>query len=88
MGQRGTFGKDWTWNRIQREFPTYKKSDIGHLFYVFDYKYSGEHRVRLVFDGSRQSPSTYDETYAPTARQESVRLFHIVLVEEGYLLGQ
>ncbi len=58
------------------------------MFYVFDYKYSGEHRVRLVFDGSRQSPATYKETYAPAARQESVRLFHIVLVEEGYFLGQ
>ncbi len=88
MGQRETFERDWSWHRIQREFPNYKKSDIGHLFYVFDYKYSGEHRVRLVFDGSRQSPSTYSETYAPAARQESVRLFHIVLVEEGYFLGQ
>ncbi len=39
MGQRGTFEKDWTWNRIQLEFPTYQKSDIGHLFYVFDFKY-------------------------------------------------
>jgi hypothetical protein len=88
MSQRETFARDWTWNRIQREFPQYLKSDIGHLFYVFDYKYSGEHRVRLVFDGSRQSPSTYTETYAPAARQESVRLFHIILVEEGYFLGQ
>jgi hypothetical protein len=88
MGQRGTFGKNWTWNRIQLEFPTYKKSEMGHVFYVFDYNFLGEHRVRLVFDGSRQSPSTYDEMYAPTARQEYVRLFHIVLVEEGYLLGQ
>ena len=88
MGQRETFARDWTWHRIQREFPEYQKSDIGHLFYVFDYKYSGEHRVRLVFDGSRQSPATYKETYAPAARQESVRLFHIILVEEGYFLGQ
>jgi hypothetical protein len=88
MGQRETFARDWTWNRVQREFPDYKKKDIGHLFYVFDYKYSGEHRVRLVFDGSRQSPATYSETYAPAARQESVRLFHIILVEEGYFMGQ
>jgi hypothetical protein len=89
MGQRETFGRDWrTWDRIQREFPAYLKSEIGHLFYVFDFKYSGEHRVRLVFDGSRQSPATYNETYAPAARQESVRLFHIVLVEESYYLGQ
>ena len=28
------------------------------------------------------------ETYAPAARQESVRLFHVILVEEGYFLGQ
>lgn len=59
MGHRETFGRDWTWDRIQREFPNYLKSEIGHLFYVFDFKYSGEHRVRLVFDGSRQSPATY-----------------------------
>jgi hypothetical protein len=88
MGNRGTFERDWTWNRIMREFPHYLKSDIGFLFYVFDYKFSGEHRVRLVFDGSRQSPTIYTETYAPAARQESVRLFHIVLVEECYCLGQ
>ncbi len=63
-------------------------SDTGFLFYVFDYKLSGEHHVRLVFDGSRQSADTYDETYAPTARQESVRLFHVVCVEEYYGIGQ
>jgi hypothetical protein len=66
----------------------YKKSDIGFLFYVYDFKFSGEHRVRLVFDGSRQSASTYSETYAPTVRAESVRHFHIVCVEEGYHIGQ
>jgi hypothetical protein len=70
------------------EFPSYLKRDIGHLFYVYDFKFSGEHRVRLVFDGSRQSSSTYSDTYAPTARQESVRLFHIVAVEENYGIGQ
>ncbi len=70
------------------EHATYKKSDIGFLFYVYDYKFSGEHRVRLVFDGSRQSAKTYDETYAPTARQESVRLFHVVCVEESFGIGQ
>ena len=41
-----------------------------------------------VFDGSRQSAETYDETYAPTARQESVRIFHVVCVEESYGIGQ
>jgi hypothetical protein len=75
---QGTFERDWTWKRIQKEFAKYKKTDIGFLFYVYDYKFSGEHRVRLVFDGSRQSADTYDETYAPTARQESVRIFHVV----------
>jgi hypothetical protein len=88
LGEQGTFERDWTWARIQAEFASYKKSDIGFLFYVYDYKYSGEHRVRLVFDGSRQSAETYDETYAPTARQESVRIFHVVCVEESYGMGQ
>ncbi len=57
-----TFESDWTWERIRREFPSYKKSDVGHMFYVYDYKVSGEHRVRLVFDGSKQSPTTYSVT--------------------------
>ena len=39
--------------------------------------------MRLVFDGSRQNPETYTDTYAPTARGESVRLFHVFAVEEG-----
>jgi hypothetical protein len=88
LREQGTFERDWSWVRIQLEHPGYKKSDIGFLFYVYDYKFSGEHRVRLVFDGSRQSADTYNETYAPTARQESVRIFHVVCVEESYLLGQ
>jgi hypothetical protein len=79
---------EWTWDKVCRSFPEYKKSDIGFLFYVYDFKFSGEHRVRLVFDGSRQSASTYSETYAPTVRAEPVRLFHIVCVEEGYHIGQ
>ena len=70
------------WDRIQKSFPNYKKGDVGHVFFVYDYKHSGEHRVRLVFDGSRQNPETYTDTYAPTARGESVRLFHIYSVEE------
>jgi len=41
-----------------------------------------------VFDGSRQNPETYTDTYAPTARGESVRLFHIFGVEEGWEIAQ
>jgi hypothetical protein len=88
LREQGTFERDWTWARVLKEHATYKKSDIGFLFYVYDYKFSGEHRVRLVFDGSRQSAETYAETYAPTARQESVRVFHVVCVEEAYGIGQ
>jgi hypothetical protein len=75
LRQANTFETDWTWDRVRTEYPGYKKEGIGHMFYVYDYKYSGEHRVRLVFDGSRQSPTTYSITYAPTVRAESVRMF-------------
>jgi hypothetical protein len=88
LNQTGTFDGDWTWDKVRENYPTYKRSDIGFLFYVYDFKFSGEHRVRLVFNGSRQSESTYTETYAPTVRAESVRLFHIVCVEESYAIGQ
>jgi hypothetical protein len=80
---QGTFERTWDWARAHKKFPSYQKCDIGHVFFVYDYKYSGEHRVRLVFDGSRQNPETYTATYAPTARGVSVRLFHIFGVEEG-----
>jgi hypothetical protein len=83
-----TFETNWTWERIRKEYPEYTKSEIGHMFYVYDYKYSGEHRVRLVFDGSRQSPNTYSITYAPTVRSESVRLFHLYAVEYGWPIQQ
>jgi hypothetical protein len=88
LEQHGTFDGDWTWDKVREAFPLYQRTDVGFLFYVYDFKFSGEHRVRLVFDGSRQSASTYSETYAPTVRAESVRLFHIVCVEEGYHIGQ
>ena len=88
LRQADTFESDWTWERIRREHPEYRKEDIGHMFYVYDYKYSGEHRVRLVFDGSRQSPTTYNVTYAPTVRAESVRMFHLYAVEYGWQIQQ
>lgn len=88
LKQAKTFETDWTWERIRKEHPEYLKGDIGHMFYVYDYKYSGEHRVRLVFDGSRQSPTTYGVTYAPTVRAESVRLFHLYAVEYGWSIQQ
>jgi hypothetical protein len=64
------------------------KRDIGHVFFVYDFKFTGEHRVRLVFDGSRQNPEKYSETDAPTARGESTRLFHIFVVEERWVIAQ
>jgi hypothetical protein len=88
LKKEGTFDGDWTWEKVRENYPAYKRSDVGFLFYVYDFKFSGEHRVRLVFDGSRQGESTYTETYAPTVRAESVRLFHIYCVEEGLHIGQ
>jgi hypothetical protein len=84
----GAFEYDWIKARLSREYPHYLPSEIGHLFYIYDYKFSGEHRVRLVFDGSRQSPNTYDDTYSPTVRQESIRLFHVYSVEMEWDIRQ
>jgi hypothetical protein len=88
LGLQGTFDGTWDWDKVHSSFPDYKRSEVGFLFYVYDFKFSGEHRVRLVFDGSRQSANTFSETYAPTVRAESVRLFHVACVEEGYAIGQ
>ena len=83
-----TFEAHWTWAKIQEQFPGYKKEHIGTMFYIYDYKFSGEHRVRLVFNGAKQSPTTYTETFAPTVRAESVRLFHLFAVEYSYTISQ
>jgi hypothetical protein len=88
LGERGTFGKSFTWDQIQELHPQYQKSDIGKTFFVYDFKHSGEHRVRLVFDGSRQTEATYSETFAPTVRADSIRLFHLFCVEMGYDIKQ
>jgi hypothetical protein len=40
-----TFETNWTWVEIQKRFPHYKKEHIGTMFYIYDYKFSGEHRV-------------------------------------------
>ncbi len=88
LNEVGAFEFDWTKTRLAENYSDYKVSDIGHLFYIYDYKFSGEHRVRLVFDGSRQAPSTYDNTYSPTVRPESIRLFHVVGVEMGWPIRQ
>ena len=70
------------------EYPSYSKAEIGFLFFVYEYEFSGEHRVRLVYDGSRQSLNTFTDTYAPTVRAESVRLFHLYMVDHLLHLGQ
>ena len=84
----GAFEGQWTKASIAEHFPHVHPKDIGHVFFVYDYKHSGEAKARLVFDGSRQSPDTYDETFAPTARPESVRLFHLYCVEHSHAIGQ
>jgi hypothetical protein len=84
----GAFEYDWTRERLAREFPHYLPSDIGFLFFIYDYKFSGEHRVRMVFDGSRQGINTYDDTYSPTVRPESSRIFHVYAVEMGWDIRQ
>ncbi len=88
MQDQGTFERNWDWTRLRKAYPSYRKQDVGHVFFVYDYKHSGEHRARLVFDGSKQNPETYTETYAPTARGESVRLFHIYAVEQIWIIAQ
>jgi hypothetical protein len=84
----GAFEYDWTISRMNLEHPEYQVDDIGRVFFIYDYKFSGEHRVRLVFDGSRQSPHTYKDTYSPTVRAESIRIFHVYSVEMDWDIRQ
>jgi hypothetical protein len=63
------FEYDWNKERLAREYPHYLFSDIGHLFYIYDYKFSGEHRVRLPGHQHIRSnlfsnrPSGIDQTF-------------------------
>ena len=71
-----------------RPFPKIPIKDIGHVFFIYDFKHSGEFKVRLMYDGSRQPKSAYGETFAPTMQPPSVRLFHLYCVEHDYDIGQ
>ncbi len=37
LGLQGTFDGDWTWEKIQAAYPDYQKSDVGFLFYIYDF---------------------------------------------------
>jgi hypothetical protein len=54
-----TFETDWTWERIRKEFPDYKRSEIGHMFYIYDYKYSGEHHLCTDSTGRISAPISF-----------------------------
>ncbi len=56
LNQVSTFDSQWTWKKVQQMYPDYLKSDIGHMFFIYDYKYSGEHRVRLVLTVQSRVP--------------------------------
>ena len=84
----GAFEGTWTKESMVRAYPHVSLTDIGHVFFIYDFKHSGEFKVRLVYDGSRQPTSTYGETFAPTVQPESVRLFHLYCVEYDLDIGQ
>jgi hypothetical protein len=42
LQEQGTFERNWDWVRLHKAYPTYQKSDVGHVFYVYDHKHSGE----------------------------------------------
>ena len=44
--------------------------------------------ARRSQEAERQSDATYNETYAPTVRPESVRLFHVYAVEYAWPIQQ
>ena len=82
------FEGNWTKESMLRAYPHISIADIGHVFFIYDFKLSGEHKVRLVYDGSRQPESTYGETFSPTVHPESIRLFHLYCVEHDLEISQ
>jgi hypothetical protein len=36
LNEQGTFDGTWTWDKLQAQYPTYQRKDVGHLFYVYD----------------------------------------------------
>ena len=39
LQKEGTFDGEWTWDKVHAAYPDYKKSDVGFLFYVYDFKF-------------------------------------------------
>jgi hypothetical protein len=38
----GAFEYDWTISRMHQEYPDYPVADIGRVFFIYDYKFSGD----------------------------------------------
>ncbi len=43
LQEQGTFERNWDWARLTKAYPQYRKQDVGHVFFVYDHKHSGEH---------------------------------------------
>ena len=41
LNVEGTFDGEWTWEKIRQAYPEYQRSEIGFLFYVYDFKFLG-----------------------------------------------
>jgi len=64
----------------------YPRSGIVLLQHVYDFKHSGEFRVRCVARGDTQHEATVTLTCAPTASMYTVRLYFAIAIEEGHVV--
>ncbi len=69
LRQANSFETDWTWDRIRREHPEYRKEDIGHMFMFTIINISGS----TAYDWSLMGP---DRVSLPTVSLMHPRCMH------------
>ncbi len=78
--------KEWDglWNTGTFEDQPYTGQKLHHLIWTYKLKSDGTKKARLVLDGRRQDPSTYDEIRSPTMHLTSFRILLAIAAQRGW----
>ena len=78
--------KEWTglWAKECFKQVEYKGQKLHHMMWVFKTKKDGTKKCRLVFDGRRQDPATYDNINSPTMKLTSFRVLVALATQNSW----
>ena len=78
--------KEWQglWNMGAFEDDQARGQKLHHLIWTYKIKSDGTLKSRLVLDGRRQDPNTYDDIRSPTMKLTSFRVMLALAAQKGW----